>query len=831
MLPRKKDLNNSIFESIFLLMYSVIIFINIMGSSQITEWVYWGKTTTIVLGLALAVILSAYFFYGHIDRRAFLVGVTLIILCLLIRQQSDKGKDIIFFTAFAFLGTFVNRERFVKRYIYIAGFTVAFIIILYAAGIFYTRSIGRDQEDIVRLYLGFNYTTYTANYLFHIVIAYFFIKKKQINLLETVIIMSLNIIVFVLTDTQAVFFELMAIVAVLWILRIFPYFFKYRIFKVITTWTMPLLAVIIFILSFGYSSDNALLGKIDILLSGRLSLANKAIARYGLKPFGNKVEWQTGILGEDRFDEYFYVDSSYLNIALTFGVIILLFVVIGFMILGRSKHKEKKYIACIALIFLAIHSFTDPQLFEPRYNPMILYLGAVYIYKGNLPSCDTTGEQLMDINHKNEREIKVRTLAWQVLKKWYIILIVAAIIGALATGYRIAKNFSKTGDASEVAIAKEEYEKKLAEYNRNQETYKKTIDDMESTLQSKLDYLSESELLKIDPNKEHLASTHMFFTSDGFTGTDTDTDYTANKIIDYYGTQLSSGIDYTGLSEELDIDPVYLQELVSTGKDYATGSFTIFVKSNDPEKSKEILEYVVGQTDALYEPASAAFGRFDIQSDDIKVTETIDNTLQNTINTKANEIKNLEASIKQIKQSLEKLNKPDAPAITDRSSMIKDAVIFGAKAFAAGVGGMIILMALIIIGRRKVLSADELNSTYNLKEVAIFNKDTADLPDKYNVAAENIISFSGDAKNILLVGDAPNKVTCDLMSELQGRMKDKNLDRVVRIDENAESLQKLKNSDAVVFVEKVGRSGYKLMDKNFDYAVNWGKKIIGSVVF
>ena len=140
-------------------------------------------------------------------------------------------------------------------------------------------------------------------------------------------------------------------------------------------------------------------------------------------------------------------------------------------------------------------------------------------------------------------------------------------------------------------------------------------------------------------------------------------------------------------------------------------------------------------------------------------------------------------------------------------------------------------MALIIIGRRRVLSADELNKTYNLKEVAVIKNTGDDLTAKYDIASENIKRYSGDAENILFVGDAPEKLTFNLMSEVQERLKDKIIDRVVKIDESRETLDKLKNSDAVVFVEKVGRSSYKLMDKNFDYIANWGKKIIGSVVF
>ncbi len=829
MLSRKNALNNSIFESIFLLMFSVIIITGILGTSQLSQWTSWGRLYSVATWGSLLVIVLSFFILSDINKRSLVVGIAMIVLALIIRQQCDRGKEIIVFTALAFFGAYVNRERFIKHYVAIAAATCILIFLLYCFGVFHNIVIGRDTDDVNRLYLGFNYTNFAANYLFHICVAYFFVKKKGINLVETVIFLGLNLYLYKLTDTQGAYYIMYGLIALLWIIRILPTLFKYRYFKVITTWIMPVCAIVITVVTYLYSPGNTFLSTLNRLLTSRLELGKEAMEKYGLKLFGTVTEWKTGL--EYRDDgTYFYVDASYLNIAFTFGVVVLILIMIGYMLTGRQKHREGNYNACASLIFLSLYSMVEERLFEPHFVPFVIFLGAAYIYKGRIPSPEITGDNLMENNRKNTREISVRTLFWHVLKKWYIILIVAGIIGAIATGYRIAKNYSKTGNETEVAIAREEYEKKLAEYNRNQETYKKTIEDMESTLQSKLDYLSESELLKIDPNKEQLASIRMYFKSDGFSPSEIDTDNTANKIIDHYGSFIATGIDYNDLSEKMEIEPVYLQELVSTGKDYSTGSFTINTKSNDPEKSREILEYVIAQTDSLYETAKADFGNFNIQADEIRINETIDSTLQNTINSKANEIKNLENSIKQIKQSLEKLDKPGEPAIMDRSSMIKDTLEFGAKVFAIAVGGMIILMALIIIGRRRVLSSDELNRTYNLREVAVITKRSSNLTNKYDVASENIIKYADGAKSILLVGDAPEKNTFALMSELQERLPDMTIDRVVKVDESKETLEKLKKADAVLFVERVGRSSYRLMDKNFDLINNWGKKIIGSIV-
>ena len=77
-------------------------------------------------------------------------------------------------------------------------------------------------------------------------------------------------------------------------------------------------------------------------------------------------------------DTYNYVDCAYLNILINYGVIVLLILCIGFMFIGKGV-KEKN--TCIVIIFLAIHSITDPQLIELMYNPFLLLLGEFLRYR------------------------------------------------------------------------------------------------------------------------------------------------------------------------------------------------------------------------------------------------------------------------------------------------------------------------------------------------------------------------------------------------------------------------------------------------------------------
>lgn len=195
----------------------------------------------------------------------------------------------------------------------------------------------------------------------------------------------ISYILYILTKTRAVYFEMIMFVAAAWSVRFFEGFYKSKYFKTIISLSMPILCVISILFSYFYNSYNSLHRFLNSLMSDRLSLGHIAIQKYGLPFFGSSVTWVTGRLGIERTETYFYVDSSYVQIALVYGLIVLMFIVLSFSIMCYRAHKEEKYLLCIALLFLAIHSVTEPQLFELNYNPLILLIATSFIKSYKLP--------------------------------------------------------------------------------------------------------------------------------------------------------------------------------------------------------------------------------------------------------------------------------------------------------------------------------------------------------------------------------------------------------------------------------------------------------------
>ena len=158
----------------------------------------------------------------------------------------------------------IKSAKILQRYLTVAVGTVLFTLILYALGIYkydVMNSAGR-----VRRYLGFTYTTYLANYFFHFLLVYFVIRKRQITVLETAVILWMNWEIRQLTDTKAVYYEVILLLVLLWGYQLVPRIYQSWVFKIGTLSAMPSLAALIIYLSYVYTPANIFLFSLNRLL-------------------------------------------------------------------------------------------------------------------------------------------------------------------------------------------------------------------------------------------------------------------------------------------------------------------------------------------------------------------------------------------------------------------------------------------------------------------------------------------------------------------------------------------------------------------------------------
>ena len=359
------------------LYYATILMLSTTQLSLISGWNFIYKVSQyVVLFAGVALV-----FGGRIKKNWFILSTSLVIISTVSALNNSKYLQLAIVMVFIIDGMYIRTENFDKVlncYIKLATIVMVFTIIMSLTGIYYMDSRSGNR-GITRYYLGFLAATHSPNYFLCIILAFAGKLRREINIKETITIMVINFILYKYTNTVAVFYYVIFVVVLLWVKRIYFKIYTDKFFHFLSTASFLMSSICIFFAAYYYSTNNKFLLALDAILSYRLLLANRAMNIYGITLFGSNIKWSTGRLGIERFTDYLYVDSAYINIALTYGIIILMFIIIAFSLLIYKSNKTGNVNFAIALTVLALHSFSDPQLFDLRYNPYLLFLSWAFV--------------------------------------------------------------------------------------------------------------------------------------------------------------------------------------------------------------------------------------------------------------------------------------------------------------------------------------------------------------------------------------------------------------------------------------------------------------------
>lgn len=230
----------------------------------------------------------------------------------------------------------------------------------------------RDEELIIRNSFGSVYPTDFSAHVFYIAVAGVCLSENKITWGK---IFNFVVLATFVSDkcgarTSAICLCLMAVMLVS---------VKYLkdkiktdvIYHVMNLSTMTLAGVFVGLVHLYDEANNKLVG-LNETLSNRLSISSKAIGLYDYELFGqNIVEVGFGRSTEYPTVEYFFLDSSYIRIALLYGVI--LFVVTLLVLWRAGKHAimNKRIIVVIAIMVIAVQSFMEHHILEIAYNPIL----------------------------------------------------------------------------------------------------------------------------------------------------------------------------------------------------------------------------------------------------------------------------------------------------------------------------------------------------------------------------------------------------------------------------------------------------------------------------
>jgi len=316
--------------------------------------------------------------YDRYQLKAFLVLLLCGISTVLVLISS--GYNIPFLWLLLIVGSKdVSFEKILKVYLIVTGGIVLLAFCSSLLGVIENLqySIGNGK---VRNSFGILYTTDFAAHIFYLLIVYFYLKGEKLCPIHYMggILTAALVYKFceARVDTICIILTMVLFgtgnlimhspnsgvrVRELW----------RRLWKVLGPYVVLIFATISILMTALYNKESTFWKMVDDkLFHSRLTLGKEGMEEYGFSLFGKYVEMNGGGGTTKSIQNYFFLDCSYVNMLLRFGIVILL-VLLGIHVYCCMKNRHDLYFL-YAIALIGLNSVIAHHMIEVEYSPFML---------------------------------------------------------------------------------------------------------------------------------------------------------------------------------------------------------------------------------------------------------------------------------------------------------------------------------------------------------------------------------------------------------------------------------------------------------------------------
>lgn len=375
MLDNIYDNKNGNFDTIFFLVtYIPWAFAWMMSSSNLKDYLHPYAIINLYNAIGFLLVIISVFSKKKIEASFFTRSIPFLIVGAIVSYGNDNASFVLMVIIFLYLARNVSLDLIVKITMVLQIVSLILTIGSTLTGIIPNDLLAQYYNGEIRFRhtLGYTYTTYAPNYFFTIVIEAIYLSKKKKYFDWLLLILSglLNIMIYKYTDTRMVFY-------MVW-LALMGYCILYltndsqnhkKLINKVAISMYPVAAILSFLVALKYNPNNVLMSRLNTILSQRIRFAHDGLEQWGLSIFGTSVKWDIDATA------YNYIDNSYINIGICYGVIILFFIILGLTKAMRRSCRERNRYLTFTLILWAIKAIIDPQLFLLWFNPFLIVVG------------------------------------------------------------------------------------------------------------------------------------------------------------------------------------------------------------------------------------------------------------------------------------------------------------------------------------------------------------------------------------------------------------------------------------------------------------------------
>lgn len=338
------------------------------------------------------VFLGVRFLYIKQYSLTFLLFAPLLFLVgCLIYYKTGNLNACMFILMIIFLYR-VEFESVLKLYVGLGFFFVLLIVLLSKIGIIPNLQFiqYRSAGIIVRNSFGFIYPTDFASHCFYLYMAFSYLNRKRFIILRTLFGLALAGFIIKYCDAR------LNAGSILLAAGIFLYFYYRKNSQSTLFAIMPFMAgmasAVMVYLSKNFSWGQPMYVTLNQFTNMRLHLGHEALKKYPVQLFGTRGVSFVGYGGKtETVMNYDYVDSSYVQMLFTYGLVPVVLLVVLYMIQSWGLYRRKNYLLLACLALVAVNCMFEAFWIRPSYNIFMFLLFAAFPAAESEPESPETG--------------------------------------------------------------------------------------------------------------------------------------------------------------------------------------------------------------------------------------------------------------------------------------------------------------------------------------------------------------------------------------------------------------------------------------------------------
>ena len=357
------------FENLLVsIVVSVMVFFNTISTTMLDRTFFQVKVNFLFL---VVLLLGLRFLYKmRVSYKYLILSILLLLSGVLVYFQTNRLNFLVYSMLLVLLVN-VDMKVVLRNYVIVAGILVVGVFLLSLVGM--VPNLQYNRAGVIRNSFGFIYPTDFASHCFYLFLAISYLLKDKLIWTRTLFGFLLSAFIIKYCDAR------LNALSILLATVIFIYFYysngkKLKIFALLP-YSAVVFASVVTYLSYKFSWSNPFLVSINKLITGRLALGRNAFDTFGVHLFGTRNVQFIGSGGKtESVIGYNYVDSSYVQMLFTYGIVPVVLLIIIYVVASRKQYKDGQYLLVAILSLIAFNCMIEAFWFVPTYNIFMFLL-------------------------------------------------------------------------------------------------------------------------------------------------------------------------------------------------------------------------------------------------------------------------------------------------------------------------------------------------------------------------------------------------------------------------------------------------------------------------